>query len=386
MPFFHGIRVNQLPADLKPVLEKSSAVIGLLATATAPVGAPTVALDAAFPVGVPVLITNVAAAIAAAGTGGTLKPALEAIRDQGSPLIIVIRSAITTGELADPTQSELLIDAMQGFLTAEAQTSIRPRIFGAPGLDEQTVVNALVTVAQSLRGMVYAHCRDVDGAICATRVDAALYADGFGQRELMLLWPDFAGWDGKAVAVALGLRAMIDTKRGWHKSLSNVTVNGVTGITKDVTFDIRSDTCDAHVLNQANVTTLIRMNGFRFWGNRTTSADPEYAFEVATRTDQAIEDAIADAEAPYIDEPMTLALVRTIEEVADMKLSVYKAQGRIIGGNAFYDWALNPVDQLQNGQLHLNYDFTAVAPMEGLGLNKRITGKYYLSFAQNLSD
>ena len=66
------------------------------------------------------------------------------------------------------------------------------------------------------------------------------YRDNFSQRELMIIWPDFVSWNtttnksdtAYATARALGLRAKIDTETGWHKTLSNVGVNGVTGITR----------------------------------------------------------------------------------------------------------------------------------------------------------
>ncbi len=64
----------------------------------------------------------------------------------------------------------------------------------------------------------------------------------------MLIWPDFTGWDtvlnaeatAYATARALGLRAKIDEQTGWHKSLSNVGVNGVTGISADVFWICRT--------------------------------------------------------------------------------------------------------------------------------------------------
>lgn len=393
MTFFHGIQVNEPVEGVRLPLEKSTAVIGLIATASAEVGATADALDTAFPLDTPVLVTSVRRAIGVAGTGGTLKPALEAIADQGEPLVIVIRVGIETGVVDDPTQEELVLGGttggiytgIQALLVAEARTGIRPRILGAPGLDTQAVANALIVAAKALRGFVYFAARDENGALCATRDDAVTYREEFAEREGMLIWPDWTGWDGYAIATALGKRAALDQAEGWHRSISNSPVTGVTGISKDVTFDIRNQTTDAGVLNQAPVTTLVRMNGYRFWGNRTTSDEPLFAFEVAVRTSQAIQDAIADAEAQFIDRPMTVGLVRDIIEIANAKLALWQAQGRIIGGNCWYDSSLNPVEQLQNGALAIDYDFTSVAPLEGLTLNQRITGKYYLGFAQQLN-
>uniref|UniRef100_UPI000FA2F50B phage tail sheath subtilisin-like domain-containing protein n=1 Tax=Escherichia coli TaxID=562 RepID=UPI000FA2F50B len=115
-------------------------------------------------------------------------------------------------------------------------------------------------------------------------------------REGMLIWPDFTGWDtvlnadatAYATARALGLRAKIDEQTGWHKSLSNVGVNGVTGISADVFWDLQDPATDAGLLNQNDVPTLVPKDGFRFWGSRCLSDDPLFAFENYTRTAQVL--------------------------------------------------------------------------------------------------
>lgn len=44
-------------------------------------------------------------------------------------------------------------------------------------------------------------------------------------------------------------------------------VNGVTGLSADVFWDLQDPATDAGLLNQNDVTTLIRKDGFRFWGS-----------------------------------------------------------------------------------------------------------------------
>lgn len=386
MTFFHGITVTEPVTGIRPILEKSTAIIGLVVTATAEAGAAADALDAAFPLDRPVLVTDLRAAIGLA-TGGTMPDALGAIADQGTPLTVVVR--VAEGEDAGETEANIvggslggLYTGLQALLAAEGQLGIRPRIIGVPALDTQEVVVAAIAVAKKLRGMVYASCR---GAEADTAEAAAIYRAEFGDRELELIWPDFTGFDGQAVAAALGLRAMIDETVGWHKSLSNVAVAGVTGISKDVNFDIRDSSTLAGVLNENQVTALVRMNGYRYWGNRTTSDEPLFAFEVATRSAQAIQDAIADGLAWAIDKPMTVGLVRDIEETINATLRRWTNEGRIIGGRAWFDTNLNPSEQLAAGKLVIDYDFTPVAPLEGLQLNQRITGKYYAGFGDALN-
>ncbi len=59
-----------------------------------------------------------------------------------------------------------------------------------------------------------------------------------------------------------------------QKPVPNVGVNGVTGISADVFWDLQDPATDAGLLNQNDVTTLIRKDGFRFWGSRCLSDDP----------------------------------------------------------------------------------------------------------------
>jgi uncharacterized protein len=384
MTFFHGMQFSETPAGVALPLEKSMAVIGLLAIAGATAGAETAALDAAFPIDRPVIVTDVRAAIAKAGSTGTLKPALQAIAMLGSPIVVVVR-AKTAANLED--QDDLLVgDNVDGLYTgmqAFRSAAVKPRIFGAPGLDSQEVIEGLVSVAQSLRGFVYASCRD---AASETVEGAVTYRGQFDARELMLIWPDATGWDGKAIALALGRRAMLDEQVGWHQSISNVPVNGVTGTTKDVQFDMRDMSNDAGVLNAAHVTTIVNQGGgWRFWGNRTAAADPAYAFEVDTRTAQAIQDAIADAELRFVDKPMTVGLVRDIVETANAKLASWVIQGRLIGGECWFDGAENPASALNQGKLAIKFKYTRVAPLEGLGIQQIATDEYYLGFAAQLA-
>ncbi|MBM9995217.1 phage tail sheath subtilisin-like domain-containing protein, partial [Pseudomonas aeruginosa] len=126
-----------------------------------------------------------------------------------------------------------------------------PRILGAPGLDTQPVATALIAIAQQLRSFAY-----VSANGCKTKEEATAYRENFAAREAMVIWPDFLTWStvvnqtvpAPAVAQALGLRARIDQEVGWHKTLSNVAVNGVTGISADVFWDLQSPSTDANYL------------------------------------------------------------------------------------------------------------------------------------------
>lgn len=379
----HGIKTNVLTAGTRTIAAVASGVIGLVCTASAAAGAPTTALNAAFPIGTPVLVTDVRKAIGQAGTGGTLKPALEAIYDQCSPIVIVTRVAIdaqaqdaaTIGSAGD-------YSGLYALLAAESVTGFRPRVIGAPGLDSQAVITALATVAGKLRAMVYA------AAAGDTVAEAVTYRANFQARELMLFWPNWSGsFAGDAVARALGLRARIDEETGWHKTISNVAVNGVTSVSQSLFFDIQDPTTDVAALNAAQITTLVRSpsGGFIYWGNRTTAAEPLFAFESAVRTSQILQDEIAAGLIWASDKPLTAFLVKDVLETINARIRGLVVQQRLIGGRAWFDPALNPQADLAAGKLVIDYEFTPAAPLEGLELNQRITDKYYADLSAQLA-
>ena len=187
------------------------------------------------------------------------------------------------------------------------------------------------------------------------------------------------------MARALGLRAKIDQETGWHKTLSNVAVSGVTGITADVFWDLQNPATDANYLNSNEVTTLINEGGFRFWGSRTCSEDPLFAFENYTRTAQIIADTMGEAHMWAIDRPMHASLVRDLVEGVNAKMRELKSQGYLIGGSCWYPDDINTKDTLKAGKLWVDYDYTPVPPLEDLTFRQRITDRYLIDFAKGIN-
>lgn len=384
--YHHGVRVTEVTTGSRVLRSVSTAIIGLVAVAED-------ADVATFPLDTPVLITDVQSAIGKAGTsaeGNTLLTALNAISAQCSPLVVVVRvakgidEAATTSNVIGTTDANGRLTGAQALIAAQGRLGVKPRIIGAPGLDTQAVGTALATIAQKLRGMAYVYA---NGATNVT--EATAYKANFSQREVMLIWPNFTAWDETAnvavevpaVAYALGLRAKIDQEQGWQKTLSNVGVNGVTGISVDVSWDLQNPATDAGVLNEGGITTLINSQGFRFWGDRTCADDPKFIFESATRTAQVLADTIADGHMWAVDKPMYPSLVKDILEGINAKFRELKSGGYIIDGSAWYDATANDSTTLAGGKLVVDYDYTPVPPLENLQLRQRITDRYLADFA-----
>ncbi|HID8083202.1 TPA: phage tail sheath protein [Serratia marcescens] len=385
--YHHGVRVVEINDGTRVISTVSTAIVGMVCTAED-------ADASVFPLDTPVLITDVLAASGKAGKKGTLAASLRAIAEQAKPVTVVVR--VATGKDAAETTSNIIGGAnaegrytgMKALLSAQAELGVKPRILGVPGLDNQEVATALAGICQQLRAFGY-----ISAYGCKTVQEAIKYRDNFSQRELMLIWPDFVSWNttanqsdiAYATARALGLRAKIDTETGWHKTLSNVGVNGVTGITASVFWDLQAPGTDADLLNQACVTTLIRKDGFKFWGSRTCSDDPLFLFENYTRTAQVLADTMAEAHLWAVDRPVTPTLVRDMIDGINAKFRELKSAGLIIDGNCWYDESANTKETLKAGKLFIDYDYTPVPPLEDLTLRQRITDRYLATFAASVN-
>ncbi len=384
--YHHGVRVIEINEGTRPIRTISTAIVGVVCTADD-------ADEKTFPLNKPVLLTDVSQAIGKAGKTGTLASTLKAIADQAKPITVVVRveqgesEAETTTNIIGGTTEEGLKTGLQALLASQSQHGIKPRIIGAPGHDTLAVANEIAVICQKLRAFGYVSAYD-----CKNISEAIKYRDNFGQRELMVIFPDFTSWDSTtnnestayATARALGLRAKLDNDIGWHKTLSNITVNGVTGISKDIYWDLQDPATDAGLLNEKGVTTLIRRDGFRFWGSRTCSDDPLFAFESYTRSAQVLADTMAEGQMWAIDKPLTPSLARDIVETINAKLRSLVSQGYLLGGECWYDPTSNSKEELKDGKLTLDYDYTPVPPMENLMLRQRITDKYLMDFGNKI--
>ncbi|ANS41252.1 phage tail sheath protein [Serratia inhibens] len=385
--YHHGVRVLEINEGTRVISTVSTAIVGMVCTAED--------ADATlFPLNTPVLITDVLAASGKAGKEGTLARSLLAIAEQAKPVTVVVRvaegkdEAETTSNIIGGADENGKYTGMKALLAAQSELGVKPRILGVPGHDNLEVATALAGICQQLRAFGY-----ISAYGCKTVSDAIKYRAGFSQRELMLIWPDFVNWNTTtnssdiafATARALGLRAKIDQETGWHKTLSNVGVNGVSGISSSVFWDLQTVGTDADLLNQGCVTTLIRKDGFKFWGSRTCSDDPLFQFENYTRTAQVLADTMAEAHLWAVDRPVTPTLIRDMIDGIKAKFRELKSAGLIIDGDCWYDENANDKDTLKAGKLFIDYDYTPVPPLEDLTLRQRITDRYLANFAASVN-
>lgn len=388
----HGITANEYTEGVRSISDISTAIIGMVCTAED--------ADAkAFPLNTPIFATSAYDLLAKAGTKGTLAKSLDAIVDQADAQVVIVR--VADSKNTEELKANVIGTAEGGNYTglkalrrAKAVTGYTPKILGCPELDSQDVLTELVGVAQATRAFAYG---SAGGNPDITEVGN--YRKNFGQRELMLIDNEFMAFDpttkktetAATIARILGARAKLDKNVGWHKSISNTEINGVSGLKFARSFDLLDKNCDANTLNNKDVTTLIREDGFRVWGNRTCTNDSMMAFEVATRTAQIIQETIASAFMWALDKPMHPSLMEDIIMAINAKLAQYVNKGYILGARVFIDKTLNTSETVQAGQFTISYEFTWVPPLENMVFNQHVTDTFFINlvdkvitFANNL--
>jgi len=391
--YLHGVEVVEIADGLRPIQTVKSAVIGLIGTAPD--------ADAAeFPLNTPVLVTGArrkAALLDTTGNGlGTLKDAIDGIFDQAGAAVVVVR--VEEGVDIDATLANVVGDSatytgVHAFIAAEAEVKVTPRILIAPGFTSQRplaaanpVVAELLGIASRLRAVIVA-----DGPN-TTDADAITYREDWGSDRVYVVDPHALVFDTIAAAPVAkpssarvaGMIARMDNDRGFWWSPSNQIMNGIVGIARPIDFNLSDPNSIANYLNENEVATIVHKDGYRLWGNRTTTADPLWAFLPVRRTADVIYDSIERAFLWAMDRPFSAQLILDIEDSVNAYLRTLTSLGAILGGKAWMDPELNTEATLKAGKLYMNFDIEPPAPMEHLIFQARRNGTYYETLVEEV--
>lgn len=344
--------------------------------------------DQPYPLDTPVLVTGPRMA-KRLGDTGTLRAAYDAAYAQGVSTMIVVRvaeGANAAATLSAITGSPSAQTGVYALLIAETLTGQTPRILAAPGFTSngtpaqaQPVVSALVSVAQRLRAVVIA-----DGPN-TSEADAITDRGNYGSDRLYLVDPAVRALDvltdeivtRPASAFVAGVLSATDATKGFWWSPSNRVINGILGTARPIDFAISDPQTQANRLNEAEVATIIRKDGFRLWGNRSTAADPLWAFLPVRRTADMVYESIEAALLWAMDRPFSEQLLRDIRDSVQTYLNSLRARGAILGGRVWIDPELNSAADLAAGKLTIDFDIEPPAPLEHLTFRAQRNGSYY---------
>jgi phage tail sheath protein FI len=397
--FLHGVEVLEINNNVRPIQTVKSSVIGLVGTAPkGPVNTPTLILGS----------RSEAIKIFGSDLSFSIPAALDGIFDQIGAMVVVVNVAdpansdhLTAGVL-DPTKISLSdiiggIDnitgkykGIQALLASQSEVGVQPRILIAPGFTHQTpldendepianpVVAELLTVAESLRAVIIADCQN------SNKTDAINYRNDWGSARIYPIFP----WvkilnttnntiiEQPSSGRVAGLIAKSDNERGFWWSPSNMVINGIVGTSKPIDFALGDANSTANYLNEHGIATIIQQDGFRLWGNRTTSADPKWMFLQTRRTADMINDSLLKAHMWAIDRNITKTYIEDVLEGINNYLRYLKSIGAIIGGNAFVNPELNTPDQIALGKVSFVFDFKPPYPAEHITFRSRMVDDY----------
>jgi len=380
MSFFHGVTTTSVDTGARTITLPSSSIIGLCDTFT-----PGVLGGGTAKAGELKLITTEREAIAAFGAGAAITKACQAIYAKAKAVIV----AIGVAKLEDPAlQTSAIIGGvlasgqrtgLQALLDGKSLFNAQPRLLIAPGHSAtQAVATAMDGLAQKLRAIGI-----IDGP--GTTDEAAMaYADNFGGRNLFMVDPGVQFWDTDASATVdapasawtAGLFAWTDATYGFWASPSNKEFVGITGTTRAVEYLDGDDTCRANLLNNANITTIIRDDGYRLWGNRTLSSDPKWAFVTRVRTLFILMDAVQAGHKWAVDRSITKTYVKDVTDGLEAFMRDLKNQGAVINFEVYADHELNTASQIEQGKVYWRIRFTDVPPAENPNFLFEVTNEW----------
>lgn len=383
MSFFHGVTTTAVDTGARTIALPSSSIIGLVDTFTV---APAYAKP-----DVATLITTPREAVAAFGETAAITKACLAIFKRSAAVIVAVGVPVATG--ADATaiaaaQASAIIGGvkadgtrtgLQALLDGKSKFNAQPRLLVAP---KHSATQAVATEMGALAGRLRALAL-LDGPNTTDEAAKAYFAK-FGDKRYFACDPGVqyfdtttsATVDAPASAWVAGLFAWTDSEYGFWASPSNKEFVGITGTTRPVEYLDGDPTCRANLLNNANIATIIRDDGYRLWGNRTLSSDAKWSFVTRVRTLDMVMDAILYGHKWAVDRSITKTYVKDVTDGLQAFMRDLKAKGAVINFEVYADTELTTASQLAQGKVYWRIRFTDVPPAENPNFLVEVTDQW----------
>lgn len=321
---------------------------------------------------VSVLSNAITVNLATNGSGGlisTRQQVIDAINQTSASNALVVASlaagAVGSDNLAAVSATNLAGGGGSGATATAARGTVR-----------DSVVAEMLGIADRLRAVIIA-----DGPN-TTDAAAIQYRNDFGSARVYVVDPKVVvDRDGSLTQEPLssrvaGIICRVDNDLGFWWSPSNQEIYGISGVARGIDFTLGDPNSRANLLNENEVTTVIRYEGFRLWGNRTCSTDPKFAFLSVRRTADIIQDSILKAHMWAVDRNITKTYVEDVTEGVNNYIRSLKNIGAVIDGFAWADPADNTPDQIAQGKVVFSFEFTPPYPAERVTFKSLLTNKY----------
>lgn len=168
-----------------------------------------------------------------------------------------------------------------------------------------------------------------------------------------------------------GVMAGTDIDFGYWHSPSNKLIAGITGVELRLSGDYTNPNTDINALNQAGIVTVYSNGfgiGYRVWGNRAASYPTDTSplnFIPVGRTLDITMESIQRASLPYVDQPISVALIDMILAGANSFIrEQINAGALVVGSNCIWDKRNNLKSQLAAGVITFNVILMVPTPAE----------------------
>ncbi len=314
------------------------------------------------------------------GTGYTSAPTVTL--SGGSGVGAQATAVLGTGANAGKVVSVIVAEPGSGYTAAPTVAFSGGGGTGAAatasyGTVGNAVVAELIGIAEKIRAVIIADGPNTNDA------DAIAYAGDFGSKRVYVVDPkvikvdddgnNVTEWSSPCVC---GLIAKSDNERGFWWSPSNQNINGIIGTARPIDFTMGDTSSRANLLNEKKVATIIREDGYRLWGNRTLSSDQKWAFLCVVRTADMINESILVNHLWAVDRGITKNYVTDVTEGVNAYLRSLVTKGAILGGACWIDPDLNTADQIAQGNIYFDFDFTPVYPAEHITFRSHLVNDY----------
>lgn len=381
----HGIEVKELTEGVRPITTARASVIGMVGTAP----------ESAMELNKPYLVTNARQARqlifddpeGQGADGGTLLAGLDGVYAHANAVIVLVR--VEEGEddaetAANAAGSASARTGAYALLNAESVTGVAPRILCAPGISQFTVgpvattgvPAALLAVATRLRAIAL-----IEGP--STNLADATAAEALvsGARNRAYFVDPAITTTGNTVkpnsGYVAGVIVQSDNDRGWWWSPSNRPIAGITGTARPIDYAFGDPACEADVLNGLHINTIIRLDGFRLWGNRTLDkTDPSFKFISVRRIADQLQESLLRSHLWAVDQNITRNYVESVVEGVNSYLRYLTAQGAILGGRCYPNPDLNTPEVIASGRVYFDFDYTPVTPAEKVIFRAHLVNDY----------
>jgi phage tail sheath protein FI len=297
-------------------------------------------------------------------------------------------SLVTSQDIIGAVDEAGFRSGIQAFVDSATRLGYMPRILLAPGYTFGTsVATKLLAMADKIHAIAYLdvpvgatvkQCiegRGPDGEInLGTSSDRAVLC--YPQVEVIDPRTDQKVFEPLSQNLA-GLACYVDMTEGFFVSPSNHELRRVIGIETPVGWSIDDPNCEAAMLNEVGIVTVVHPygEGFKMWGNRTASfpseTHPICNISVRTVADY-MHEVILRALRRYMDQPMDKPVLGFAREDVLAALENLKRQKAIIGSSFTWPEDENPISEMSAGHVFYELSFLPPIPINRITVRKSI--------------